>query len=460
MKGATGPLYEFTFHIEPEFSADLDRWLETATARALRDAGIVDARTFDLAADEPGRVRKIWQFRCRDDSAFDELVDGLFPELEYAAADEFGDALSIVGRSLREDTDHDIPAIESPDCLNCGTRLRGQYCGSCGQRARNRLISLWQLLSEAFGDLLEFDSRLWRTMIPLLIRPGQLTRDYLLGRRARYMPPFRTYLVLSVIFFVVAFFDPRDDLSLLFEPEPGPTPEETAAEEAEAEAVKEEVIRDLAEEGIIIGDQITPEQADEVQAAVEDAIEDGGTGFNVQIDEDSGECNIEGEDLEDMPEWLQRRLTPERLEHVCERISEDRGATFVDLLLDNVPVALIVLLPLMALVLKILYPLSRRYFVEHLLFFVHFHAFFFLILTLQILFSRLTALLHVPEAITILALVAAAFYIPVYLYMAMRRVYGQGHVLTLIKYIALVVCYWLGAALTMFGAALFALVSV
>ena len=58
-------------------------------------------------------------------------------------------------------------------------------------------------------------------------------------------------------------------------------------------------------------------------------------------------------------------------------------------MLDNMPVALIVLLPVMALVLKALYPLSRRYFVEHLLFFVHFHSFFFLILTLQILFSRL-----------------------------------------------------------------------
>ena len=114
----------------------------------------------------------------------------------------------------------------------------------------------------------------------------------------------------------------------------------------------------------------------------------------------------------------------------------------------------------MALVLKILYPLSRRYFVEHLLFFVHFHAFFFLILTLQILFARLTAWLHIPEAISVLTIVAAALYIPVYLYMAMRRVYGQGHILTFIKYVGLLVCYWLGAALTMFGAVLFALVSV
>jgi len=124
---------------------------------------------------------------------------------------------------------------EHPNCLNCGAELRGQYCGTCGQRARNRLISLWELLTEAFGDLFELDSRLWRTLIPLLVRPGRLTRDYLEGRRARYMPPFRMYLVLSVVFFVVAFFDPKDDLGLLFEPEAEPTAEEIARQEASAD---------------------------------------------------------------------------------------------------------------------------------------------------------------------------------------------------------------------------------
>lgn len=460
MQSAAGPLYEFTFYVDREFIAEFDRWLEAQTERARLDSGIVDVRTFSIADNDSGHAGRICQFHCRDDSAIDELLDDLFPAIDAAAAREFGEAASVFGRTLREDTYHDVPPVDSPDCLNCGTHLLGQYCGNCGQRARSRLISLWELLSEAFGDLLEFDSRLWRTLIPLLIRPGQLTRDYLEGRRARYMPPFRTYLVLSVIFFVVAFFDPRDDLSLLFEPEPTPTPEEAAAEQAEAEETKQEVIRDLAEEGIIIGDAIPGEHAEEIHEQIEEALEEDDDGFNVQIDDDSGECNIEGEDLEDLPEWLKRRLTPERLEHVCERIAADKGATFVELLLDNVPVALIVLLPLMALVLKILYPLSRRYFVEHLLFFIHFHAFFFLILTLQILFARVTSLLHIPEPISILAIVAAAFYIPVYLYIAMRRVYGQGHILTFIKYVGLVICYWLGAGLTMLGAALFALVSV
>ena len=138
----------------------------------------------------------------------------------------------------------------------------------------------------------------------------------------------------------------------------------------------------------------------------------------------------------------------------------DDGRALANELLDNVPAALIVLLPLMALVLKALYPLSRRYYVEHLLFFVHFHAFFFLILTLQILFARLAALLRVPDAVAAVTLVAVSFYVPVYLFVAMRRVYGQGRIFTFLKYVLLLIAYITGITVTMLGALTIAAFSI
>ncbi len=469
MTGAAGPLYEYAFYVDSEVLPEFERWLEARADEARCARGVADVRVFETRDDVSDRAGRILQLRAQDDHAIDDLLDDVLPSIEASAVEEFGDAVTALGRTLREDPDQDIPPVESPNCLNCGTRLTGQYCGNCGQRARSRLISLWQLLSEAFGDLLEFDSRLWRTLIPLLIRPGQLTRDYLEGRRARYMPPFRMYLVLSVIFFVVAFFDPRDDLSLLFEPEPPPPPEEAGEAEAGDEedsedeageaAPTEEEIRDGAREAIEgLHEQgiLADEQVDEALAALDEEPDDGD--FNFSVDPDTGDCTLTGH--EEMPEWLQRRLTKDRLEEICERVGADEGKTLGNLVLDNIPVALIVLLPFLALVLKILYPLSRRYFVEHLLFFVHFHAFFFLILTLQILFARLADLLRIPDAVSVLVLVAASFYIPVYLYKAMRSVYGQGHFFTLTKYVVLAVAYSVGATFTMMGALLFALVSV
>ena len=466
MTQRAGPVYESTFFVRHEIAAEFQAWLEQFVAQSLQHEGIESAHHWQATSGQEGVASTVLQIGCHDNSALDELLDTYFADIEIGLADAVGESASVHGRVLREDHSRDVNAVDNPDCLNCGKRLVGQYCGNCGQRSVSRLISIWQLLAEAFGDLFELDSRLWRTLLPLLIRPGQLTRDYLLGRRARYMPPFRMYLVLSVIFFVVAFFDPRDDLSLLFEPAPAPTPEEEAARNAETEQAQQEILDELARSGVKIDDGVTADRLDDVNvddvntelgATLDD---DDDKPFRLEVTDGETECNIDGDIIADWPDWFKRRLTPARVDAVCDRILADKGASFLDLLIDNIPVALIVLLPLMALVLKILYPLSRRYFVEHLLFIVHFHAFFFLILTLQILFSRTMALLGVPEGASTLVIVAASLYIPVYLYMALRRVYAQRRIFTIIKYFALVVAYWLGVSLTMFGALMFALLAV
>lgn len=460
MEHRSGPLYELTFSVQRESLADFERWLEAFCSTSGDEPGVIDCHALAASNDNSAHAVRTCRFHITDDRALDNLLGGFFAETEARVTQEFGEAVIVANRTLREDTTQDLPQVGSPDCLNCGNRLRGQYCGICGQRARSRLISLWQLVSEAFGDLLELDSRLWRTLIPLVARPGRLTRDYLEGRRARYMPPFRMYLVLSLIFFVVAFFDPREELGLLFEPEPEPTPEELAEKEAEAANARQEILDELAKEGVIVGTRMPDGDAKPVAEQIADAADERSSGFNIQIDEDTGTCNINSGDLSDLPTWFQKRFTPARLNRVCERVTADKGKAFLGLLRDNIPVALFVLLPLMALVLKVLYPLSRRYFVEHLLFVVHYHAFFFFILTLELAFARITALLRSPESLVSLAIVAASFYIPVYLYMAMRHVYGQGRLMTFIKFIALLVAYLAGAMLTMLGAAFFALAAV
>jgi uncharacterized YccA/Bax inhibitor family protein len=83
-----------------------------------------------------------------------------------------------------------------------------------------------------------------------------------------------------------------------------------------------------------------------------------------------------------------------------------------------------------------------------------------MILSLQILLMRLSAWLHIPEALAILTVVVASFYVPVYLFMSMRRVYGQGRIITFIKYIALVFAYVFGFMATMLGALALAAFSV
>jgi hypothetical protein len=88
-------------------------------------------------------------------------------------------------------------------CANCGASLADRYCGRCGQDSHVSL-SLGHFLHELVEGLFHVDSKFWRTLRTLLTRPGLLTEQYLDGKRSSYSPPFRSYLVISLVYFVLA----------------------------------------------------------------------------------------------------------------------------------------------------------------------------------------------------------------------------------------------------------------
>jgi hypothetical protein len=116
-------------------------------------------------------------------------------ELEAAAADW------LKGLARRRHK-HEIP-IGQP-CANCEVVLQGPYCHACGQNADSHKRSIFHLFWEALEGLFHFDGRLWRTMPLLFFRPGKLANDYIEGRMARHVPPFRTFLVSLLLFIFAA----------------------------------------------------------------------------------------------------------------------------------------------------------------------------------------------------------------------------------------------------------------
>ena len=89
-------------------------------------------------------------------------------------------------------------------CRNCETPLEGPFCPQCGQRDVDLERPLPALLGEAVREALDVDGRAMRTLGTLFRRPGVLTNEYLAGHRRRYSSPIRLYLVISVLFFLVA----------------------------------------------------------------------------------------------------------------------------------------------------------------------------------------------------------------------------------------------------------------
>ncbi|MEM8615422.1 MAG: DUF3667 domain-containing protein [Pseudomonadota bacterium] len=115
-------------------------------------------------------------------------------ELETGAAASIG--------SVRASQKADL---SGQPCRNCGTYVTGRYCHNCGQLAASFHRPIWSLLGETISDSLALDGRLARTLPMLFFRPGRLTHNYISGKRARYVPPFRLFLLTSLIFFFTLF---------------------------------------------------------------------------------------------------------------------------------------------------------------------------------------------------------------------------------------------------------------
>jgi hypothetical protein len=282
---------------------------------------------------------------------------------------------------------HDVAGAS---CQNCGTPLNGEYCSACGQRHEPHIHSLREFISEATESLTHADSRLWRSLWALMVKPGFLTKEFLEGRRARYLPPFRLYLVLSVMFFLIAAAGGHDSVGFVGLNTAGGKSSLTVHDLKDIPAKPSE----------------TPEQrANRIC-----------TDFNLSIASDKS--------LVDGPT-------------LCRKVVGDNGHALAAALYHNIPHALIVLLPLLALTMRLMY--LRRHYVEHLLFFVHTHAFAFVFLALYVLVLRFVPSESVQDTATLLMLLG----LPYYTYRAMLRVYGQRKWVTRAKFSVLTLSYFI-----------------
>lgn len=447
-------LYEVDVELDPRIESEYDAWLPAHIDEILGFAGFLraDILVRDDVTEGPraGWRRRTIQYRIADRATLDSYLAEHAPRFRSEALERFGEQAHYQRRTLTQSA-HRLPGQQQIEfCQNCGSALDGQYCASCGQRARVRIISLWHLLREAAGDLTHLDSRLWRTIWPLLARPGVLTNEYLAGRRARYIPPFRLYLGLSIVFFVIASIgggpmsEPLDieDDSIVTSGQM--TAEDREEVRREIEAGKAEAFRQLRARGIAVpGTEAAP--ADKARSPA-----DAARSPTPKVD-DPEKCD----ELTLTLAIPGRQRIEAGLRETCRSIRQNNGRTFARALLANIPKMMFFFLPLLALANKLLYPFSRRYYVEHLLFFVHFHAFAFLLFTLQALFNLATGEAQALGTVRGLITFAIFLYVPYYLYKAMRRVYSQGRAATLFKFTMVYVAYVLCMTLTLLGGLLY-----
>ena len=260
------------------------------------------------------------------------------------------------------------PPAPPSRCLNCDAPVSTPYCSACGQSTKIRRLTFWMVVADFFAHSFAYDSRLWQTLVPLMTKPGWVTKENLRERWVKYVPPLRLYLVISLLFFA----------SLSF---------------------------------------VLPERA--------------GSLFKVTNSEGQEDSTIPIDEIELFPDgtlltnWVNERLTA-KIEKLNEMSPEMRDFAIYRGMIGSIPTTLLVAVPLFALGLKFFYLLRRRYFFDHFIFATHFYSAWLLVLGPSILINEAW-----------LWIAGHAVYLPVHLFLALRRVYDQHWAITVIKMILL-----------------------
>jgi len=319
---------------------------------------------------------------------------------------------------------------DETNCLNCNAQVHGKYCHICGQENVEPKETAWHLVSHFFQDITHFDGKFFSSIKWLVTRPGFLSREYMLGRRASYLNPIRMYVFASALFFLIFFsfyhFDAKKTINTTVNNVP--VSEMIKMDTATYRKFVDELVKNDSTlafaydkgrylqylDSMIIGKggfHFTPSKYT-TKAAYDSALKNGkGDG------------------------WLARALVYKQIE-INEKYKNDGKAVISalgNIFIHSIPQILFVSLPLFALLLKILYFRKKEfYYVNHAIFTIHLFVFVFIALLIVFGINKIEAATHWGWLGYLSGFMT--LFIFIYNYKAMRVFYQQGRWKTVLKF--------------------------
>ncbi len=336
--------------------------------------------------------------------------------------------------------------VKDTNCLNCGYPFTGheKYCPECGQDNKGSRITFANFMTEMFRGFFSWDAKFWRTLFPLLVSPGKVSSDYISGIRSRYSNPFRFYLTISVLFFLLlSANETYKKFNKLNEEE---TNEEifnlNLKPNIDKDSLTQAILSDIQnQKEIPIPKNVSKEVVDNLKKA--DSLSKNSenssnifTGskfmdkmlrynkYNPEVKTDQALKNIGLKANFSNRFWYTRAS---KINKIAK--DKDERSNFIQQMISMGSISLFVLLPLFTLCLKFIYIRRKYTYVEHLIFVFHVQTVFFLLLIIFLIISMASSAKIEDISIIFICL------FPIYLYLAMKRFYKQGYFKTFFKFI-------------------------
>lgn len=317
------------------------------------------------------------------------------------------------------------------NCENCGQEFKGHFCPKCGQEVTEFSRPFGFVLYDFVGNFFAFDTRFFQTFKFLLFRPGFLASEFFKGRRVRYSPPFRIFVFLSFVLFILLQSLTERSLDKAIENK----------ESISSEQVKNSTGGVLKTDISVKTDSVEILNLDSLSklpVLAEDSVKIGNISLNLDLSIfNSG--NIR-ENLNKLADQIQEKLDltndPQDRKKLSTYIAMCRAPEMaISNIMKYLSWMFFILLPVFALILKLFYIRRHQLFIKHLIFSIHLHSYLFFILiivtSLRLLFD--TGLSTINGILL--------FTFPVYFFIALLKFYGQTYGKVFLKFIGISFIY-------------------
>jgi hypothetical protein len=295
-------------------------------------------------------------------------------------------------------------------CLNCGTVLAGRFCSSCGQDGWPLQKSVRKIFRQFVASLFDLDGKILQSIIPLVIYPGKPTLEFLEGKRRSRLNPFQMYAFFSFVFFFLSFNLPDQPNNQSF----GKVRVENKAENPNSisEIFLLEIRKSLDKNGFQLKKHKLKIKYDSIQNS---------------------------KPIEQRDNWLIRKFAyhlSDKIEQLYDSEISEISKEIDDRFISSYPNLVLLILPLIAFFLKVLYFRSPAFYLDHLIFSIHLYCNFFIISCLVSVISYLIGLYNLTymEKFNEWFLLPYGLYFLVFQFIAFKAVYKQSWKKTTLKF--------------------------